>query len=279
MRGSCVALFLSLIACGGRREANSPMPPELMTATGAGSAAGPQAAAGDTFVVGRVLLDGQPVPYYGVTVARNFTSFYQPPTPIRAADGRFRVAVPKPDTWDVVIAGPGFARTVLPGKAIGDGQTLDLGDISVGHGHTIRGAVRDDSGAPVANARVALVASPWPGASDDLAELAHGNIAAITDARGNYRIAGTAAIALDTGRRQITASTADQRWSLPAMVPDTDATVDFMVGPTGALDATVVGSVQASVFATARSNRGGFLAGQKHDRVVHFDNLLQANTT
>lgn len=177
--------------------------------------------------------------YFGVTVASNFASdgTYRAPIAVHAADGRFRVAVPA-GTWDLVVAGPGFARRVIPGNVVDDGATVDLGDVVVRRGHTVQGVVRDDLGAPVPGADVHIGARRLR-ENDLLSELAVGSLEATTDRDGHYRIDGVAAILLGTGPLRLQASRGDEA-SPPVTIADADATIDLVIGATGSIDVAIV---------------------------------------
>lgn len=234
-----------LAACGGPPVV-PPAPPPLRPTPHAPS---PPAEPTGTAIAGRVVLDGAPVRYYGVIVSASFASSAptDPAKVIHHGDGRFRLPVKDLGPWDLVIAGPGFARKVVAGTSVPDGATKDLGDIAVAHGHTIRGVVRDGYGAPVASAEVALVSTPGAEQGGALDELARGNLSAITGDDGGYEIDDVAQLPLRHSHPTLTASTRDHRVSLPASVPDADATLDLVVEAVGTLEVRVTGSVQGRV--------------------------------
>jgi hypothetical protein len=223
-------------------------------------------------IAGRVLLDGKPVGYYSVTVTKSYAAtILERATLVHAADGRFHVAVKEPGSWDVIIAGPGFARRVVAGSQVDEGKTSDLGDVVVTRGHTIRGVVRDTDGNPIVGADVALVTTELPDARGELDQLAHGNLFARSDDRGAYEIAGSAMIPLQMGHPQISATTRDHRVSLPAVVPDGDATIDLIVERTGRLEITLTGSVQTLVFVSPVGNRRVSLPVRTTNGMYHLD--------
>jgi hypothetical protein len=202
-----------------------------------------------TAIAGRVVLEGTPVRYYGVIASTSYPKS-APPEParvIRASDGRFRVVVKDLGPWDLVIAGPGFARKIIVSTSVPEGTTKDLGDIEVTHGHTIRGVVRDGYGAPVPSADIALVSTPLAEPGSVLDDLARGNLSAITSDDGSYEIDDVGQIAFRSSRPTITATTRDHRTSLSSPVPDADTTIDFTVQPVGTLEVRVTGSVQGRV--------------------------------
>jgi hypothetical protein len=224
-----------------------------------------------TSIAGRVLLDGQPVNYYGVTATRNFafSAVWGPAKAIHAADGRFRVPVSEAGTWDLVIAGPRFARRVLTSNAVEDGHTLDVGDVVVNRGHTIRGVVRD-AGGPVAGADVSFVTTPSIDGGE-LDELARGNLSAASDGSGAYEIEGVVKLPLETFHPQIMAATRDHRVSWPVAAPDADATIDLAVAPAGTVEITVTGSVQTAVFVRPAGNSRISLPARRSGGVFRLD--------
>lgn len=188
---------------------------------------------------GRVLLDGVPVPYFGVSVMRHALGIHRP-TEVRAADGRFRIPA-KRGHWDVVVAGPGFARSMIADVQVA-GPT-DLGDIVVHRGHTVHGVVLDGSGAPVPDAVVTLSAYGIEGGRPELADLADGTALTKTDANGHYRIDDVAELAESRAHLQIVArATTDRRRSLPRVVPDADAVIDLELLATGRLEIVIPGA-------------------------------------
>ena len=140
-------------------------------------------------LVGRVLLDGVPVPYFGYVISEAPDDEYSRPRPVRDADGRFTDKDPELGTFAVILIGPTFARHVVPNVKIASGQVTDLGDIAVTKGETIRGRVTDDRGAGVAGASVRL--SAGRAAPDSpLTAIMRGSRVVTTDASGNFELPG-----------------------------------------------------------------------------------------
>lgn len=189
-------------------------------------------------VTGRVLLAGQPVPYFGYAITESVTDTYGRPTPVRDDAGRFTIKDATPGTVAVVIVGPGFAR-----KAIGDvhvvpGKTTDLGDIVVERGETIRGRVVDDRGLGIAGATV-RVGSPSSSNGPLLRQLMHGEASATSDANGNYELVGGPP---STEERTVRAVHPSQGASHPATLAEGTSTVDLVLHGTG----EIVGKVTAN---------------------------------
>ena len=179
----------------------------------------------------------------------------------------------EPGIWDVVIAGPGFARRVLPGIHVEDGKITDLGEVAVAHGHRITGTVRDQAGLPVPHATVSLVSHPVAAGDDALAALAKGNIAATTDREGRYEIDGATTPVLAGRHPEITAATTDNRRSLPHAVPDADAAIDLTVVRTGGVDVAFDPAVEAVVVLLPAGTRDVSLHGRRVPRGCVFDDV------
>lgn len=213
--------------------------------------------ADSTALTGRVVLDGKPVQEFAIVLTRDvgFVGVYEPPRVIRSSDGRFTL---KPDEKgrDVVIVGRGFARHIILKSEIDELETPDLGDIAVSPGDTIYGTVRDEKGAPIANAHVALITAPSKFAEDateDWGQLSVGNLATISDAHGNYSLEGVAAnFRRGNHKPELLAWTAD-RASLPVRMPYGNANVDFSVAPIGAIEVATNGPPES--FVTAKPVR------------------------
>lgn len=94
-------------------------------------------------LTGRILLDGAPVPYFGVAVVADAASSVFMPQVVRAADGRFALRPVTPGSWVVLVIAPGTERKVIASVALEPGRAVDLGDIALVHGPRIAGHVRD----------------------------------------------------------------------------------------------------------------------------------------
>jgi hypothetical protein len=274
MTKSRTSLLVTVVlgACGGRQQARDDRPTASaerrqsfhQTLGGSGIIAD------STALTGRVVLDGKPVPEFAIVLTRDvgFVGVYERPRVIRSNDGRFTLK-PNEKGRDVVIVGRGFARHIILNSEITELKTPDFGDIAVSPGDTIRGTVSDEKGVPLANAHVALITTPSKfseDATNDWVQLSVGNLATTTDARGNYSLEGVAAnFRRGNNHPELTAWTSD-RASLPVPMPYGNATVDFNVAPTGAIEVTTNGPPESFVTAepvrdpqtTLRPRRPGF---------------------
>jgi hypothetical protein len=140
-------------------------------------------------ITGRVILDGAPVPYFGVSVSEDPGSAFGRPTPVRAPDGRFRQPDAPPGTQAVIVIGPGFLRRVVEGVQVVAGATTDLGDIVVARGGRLHGRVVDARGA-VAGATVRIASSGFSAKETRLRAILRGEQSATTDAAGSYELVG-----------------------------------------------------------------------------------------
>jgi protocatechuate 3,4-dioxygenase beta subunit len=217
---------------------------------------------GVTTLIGRVLLDNKPVSYFGLSVTgRNELEWRQSfPVVIRSADGRFKQEGVSTGERMVAIAGPGFARKLLPVK-ITDGNTFDVGDVSVDHGQRITGHVTDGSGAPIEGAEV-VVEQDAPvhirGASP-MVDALQGGGTARTDAAGAYAIEGIApppeerlkGWSIKDGN-QISASHPAKGTTPSRDLAPSASTVDFVLGDTGRIDGTIEGALGSLDHVTAQ---------------------------
>jgi hypothetical protein len=269
---SAIGLLLLITACAGRSKSSEPVISEPQHATAPVASKAPPIRTG---VTGHVTLDGKPVRYFGVTVTRNFTfsGIYGRPAPMNTRDGRFTMAIPDSGTWDLIVAGPGFARRVLPGVEVEDGRVTDLGEVAVSRGHRIEGTVQDEAGHRVSGATVSLAATPPIEVDDELAALAKGNITATTDSDGHYLIEGAAAIPLGIGHPQIAAMTADHRASIPELVPEGDATINFTVARSGGIEVTVVGVADSFISVSPVGKPKAIVEGRRVTSGYVFDDV------
>jgi protocatechuate 3,4-dioxygenase beta subunit len=126
---------------------------------------------------------GRPLPYATVALldpARRWQGEQAVLTDVR---GEYRVEDLRPATYEVRVVAPGFAPP--PGDdpsawrvAVPEGSGEVVKDLVLAPGGELSGVVRDPDGAPVAGARVSLLA---PGVHD---------LAAVADAAGAWRLAG-----------------------------------------------------------------------------------------
>ena len=206
-------------------------------------------------LIGRALLDGKPVPYYGVLVSEHPEfAFIGDPVSVRSADGTFAIHSVQPGTWGVIVLGPGTARQVITDVHVADGKTTDLGDIVLARGAKISGHVTDTSGAPVVGARVqiglALRGMPDRGT---LAAAFAGSYTTTTDASGAYVFDGVA-----LGEHESISATAPGRGMAPPLpLPAGDSTIDLTLAASGGIDGTLVNYTSGYVGVHARSTVPG----------------------
>ncbi len=189
-------------------------------------------------VVGRVVMNGVPVDYFGVVVSTDPDPSYDTPDPVRASDGRFTRDGLRPGTWHVSIVGPSFQRKTIKDVAVTGGAPVDLGDIEVTPGRTARGRVVDPAGQPVVGASVAIATSARGVSEVSLRGELAGTRGGRTDAAGRFEIGG---LPDDLADVTIAASEPDRGLALPRPLHDYELATDIelRLEATG----TVVGSV------------------------------------
>ena len=187
-------------------------------------------------LTGRVLLAGEPVPYFGFAVTDDVTDTYTRPTPVRDEDGRFTNKDATPGVVVVVIVGPGFARKVIDKVQIVAGQTTDLGDITVEHGETIRGRVVDERGTGIAGATVSVVGGGSSFSATGLHLMMQGESFATSDASGNYELF---AVPPSTEARTVKAAHPTRGASQYTVLAIGQSSIDIVLNATGAIDGTV----------------------------------------
>ncbi len=183
-------------------------------------------------MVGRVSLDGEPVSYFGVTVHANHRFFGSPaPIPVRASDGRFLVKVP-PGEWDLIFAGPGFARHVVKKVNVRAGEANVPLQVRVGRGDTVQGLVTNTMGDAVEGAVVEISQNLKTPTRDLLWELARGNFTAVTNAGGMFRFDNVASVA---GHASISASLPGVGVSQSQSVPSGNSSISLVLSPVGTI--------------------------------------------
>jgi protocatechuate 3,4-dioxygenase beta subunit len=146
-------------------------------------------------LTGTVVLDGKPVAYYGYELLAPDDGQPWSPTLVREATGTFSDEDAEPGTWTVAIVGPGFAPELVTGVRIVAGRTTNLGVITVQRGKSLRGRVRDASGAAVANAEVRIRGSFSSDTDQPLRALARGSFVTRTRGDGTFLIEGIGELA------------------------------------------------------------------------------------
>ncbi|MEJ7596379.1 MAG: carboxypeptidase-like regulatory domain-containing protein [Kofleriaceae bacterium] len=199
-------------------------------------------------VSGRVMLAGQPVPYFGFLLAPEPDASHGDPVAVRSRDGRFRQRHVGPGTWSVVIVGPGFERRAINGIRVAPGQHLELGDILVSRGRTVTGQVTDSRGAVIGGASVRM----YRHRLDDeggLAGLGSESWIVRTDAGGHYRIEG---VPVDVSGMMIDARHDRRGIALERPLGDTDRH-DLVLIATGSIDGTIANLRRGIRSVTARN--------------------------
>jgi len=207
-------------------------------------------------LAGRVVLDGKPMPYYGMLLTEHPEwPFMGKPTGVRAPDGRFTIRGVTPGTWGLVLLGPGTALKTIAGLTIEDGKVTDLGEIAMAHGQRIIGHVRDSSNAAVPGARVEI-GQPTPGLDDDhLQQWFRGEFETTTDATGGYRFDGISPLSGGSKKRpaQISATHPERGASIATNLPDGDAAIDLVLVPSGGIDGVIEGFTDGVGMVSMRS--------------------------
>lgn len=199
-------------------------------------------------ITGRVVLDGQPVSYYGVSISDDPNSTFERPTPVRDPAGRFNLHDVALGTFAVIIVGPGFARRVVAGVRVESGRVTDLGEIAVVRGDRVRGRVVDAQGAGVANATVRVISSAFSTATTGLASIMRGDFSATTDATGRYEIVGIQGSPED---RRIEAAHPTYGTSGYRLLAAGETDVELVLAATGSIEGTLVRQRAAMHLVTA----------------------------
>ncbi len=134
-------------------------------------------------VVGRVLFRGTPVPAFGIALSGSLA-------PVYTSDGRFAQHDIDPGPTDVTIVASGFVPRHFA-FTVAAGSTIDLGNIELSRGRTLRGRVVDTRGFAVAHAIVRLSYDfNFDNDRQDLQAIWRGHLRAETDVDGNFAIRG-----------------------------------------------------------------------------------------
>jgi len=154
-----------------------------------------------------------------------------------AGDGRFEVAAAA-GTHNLVVSGPSFVRLLVPRVRVVEGETHDLGTITVAPGRSISGRVVTEQGVPVAGAQVALGAQ-LTGTGSQLVVLSESRHAQVTttDADGQFvfdAVGPRALVVVAQGPQ------ARRSRSVPIAAGARSAAVELVVGATGGLAGQVL---------------------------------------
>ncbi len=162
-------------------------------------------------ITGRVVLEGAPVPYFGLLVTKTpDTLYFENVATIHDPTGRFAQSDIAPGTWSVVILGPGFANLRIDNVIAREGQPTDLGTVVVERGRIVRGRVTDSAGRPVRDALVVAGTSVATIASSRIDQRMQGDTSARTDASGRYELVGLPTEDLQIVARTTTATSVER---------------------------------------------------------------------
>jgi hypothetical protein len=187
----------------------------------------------------------------------------QHPRPFHTSDGRFKLERITAGTLSVIVSGPGFGQKRIDDVHGLAGQTVDLSDIVVDRGITIRGHVYSATGSPVTGATVAVHRMTDFGIEDDpLNAIAQGVFHTSTNGAGEYEISGLAPANGERDRSRITASHPTHGISDEQTLSPSDTVVDLTLTAVGGIDGTVHGG-GGRVTATR--------SGRDHDRSTYTD--------
>jgi len=193
-------------------------------------------------ITGRVLLDGKPMPYFGLIVTDHPEfSWQDSPVAVRSPEGRFTHKGVAPGTWGVIVGGPGVARKVLEGVVVTEGKVTDLGDLAVDRGQRLHGRVTTKDGAAVAGATILVTEGVAFLADTPLKESMQGKITVVSDASGAYQIDG---ILTSSRRNEIVATHPTLGSSGTKIVAPKISTLDLVIVPVGGIDGTIVGATE-----------------------------------
>jgi protocatechuate 3,4-dioxygenase beta subunit len=111
-------------------------------------------------LVGRLALETGAAPKLG------YIQVGQRPATPTTATGTFELGDLEPGPYDLHVFGPEFAEYVKHDIKIEPGKTTDVGTLTVVHGRKLVGKVVDNSGAPVAGAKIKLAEMLFSSAND-----------------------------------------------------------------------------------------------------------------
>jgi protocatechuate 3,4-dioxygenase beta subunit len=180
-------------------------------------------------VHGRVVQDGKPVEFFGVSVAGDA------PVPQHTRDGRFVLDDVEQSTFAIAIVGPTFQRRVIENVTVTPDRLTNLGDIRVTAGRIVRGRVVDASGAPVAGAAVVVQPGAAFATTVTLGTQNAGMRGVESDQVGAFELAG---LPDDTAALTIQASAPGHGIAPPR--PVTGSLIELVLAATGSITGTVV---------------------------------------
>jgi Carboxypeptidase regulatory-like domain len=193
-------------------------------------------------ITGRVLFDGKPMPYFGLSLHQR-DIFTGGRMAIRDADGQFTLGHLEPGTWQLTLVGPGTRMKRFDQITIESGRPVDVGDVVLEPGQRIRGRVRDRSGAPVSGARVIIGDRPTryeaPAQHDRWFQ---GPCETTTDATGAYALDGVELRPELVGPQHIWATHPTSGVSVIRALREGDETIDIELLGSGHIEGVVEGA-------------------------------------
>jgi protocatechuate 3,4-dioxygenase beta subunit len=197
-------------------------------------------------ITGHVVLDGAPVEYFGISVddSPDPTRRVLSSDPVRTADGTFVEKDLRPGVYRITIVGPSFKEKQIQNIVIGDGATVQLGEVSVERGRVVRGTVHDEHGRPIAGALVTAGPSSIFLEDTTVGSQIEGTRGATSDELGNFEIAGLDN-APDISEPWIRA-THDNEMAAPQKIGTDDVTIDLLIMGTGAIAGRIVNARYSS---------------------------------
>ncbi|HEY3801017.1 MAG TPA: carboxypeptidase-like regulatory domain-containing protein [Kofleriaceae bacterium] len=188
-------------------------------------------------VTGRVVMNGRPVDYFGMTLTDETTKRAEL-VPIRDHDGRFTKTKLGQRMFSVSVSGPGFEPKLIEHLHVKPGEQLDLGDLAVESGRVLRGRVVDRSGMPIADAAVIARPDAAIDVSVTLADDRDRRPGARTDSAGRFELAG---LPEDLSGYQIQASTAGALAPPRELSPDDlDHEIELVLDASGSIAGRLV---------------------------------------
>ncbi|HEY4240723.1 MAG TPA: carboxypeptidase-like regulatory domain-containing protein [Kofleriaceae bacterium] len=231
-------------------------------------------------VTGRVLLAGAPVPFFGVTVSTDPDMVRYDlahPRGVRAPDARFTERNLSTGHYIVSISGPTF-RTKTVETDVGAGATVELGDIAVDPGRTVRGHVLDANGQPAVGALVQITNSPNDGPQVSvLSARASDEYNATVGADGSFAFAGLP----DTLEGHVVMATRGTERSEPVPFGAAD-TIELSMHATGTILASVanyVGHPHESMRFSIEHGGDSFSVRVEADGTATVEHLLPGDYT
>jgi hypothetical protein len=188
-------------------------------------------------LTGRVVMNGQPVDYFGMTLTDETTKRAEL-VPVQDHDGRFTKTKLGQRAFSVSVSGPGFEPKLIEHLHVKPGEELDLGDIAVTSGRVLRGRVVDRSGMAIADAVVIARPDSAIDVSVTLADDRDRRPGARTDSAGRFELAG---LPDDISGYQIQASAAGSLAPPRELSPDDlDHEIELVLDASGSITGRLV---------------------------------------